>query len=91
MEEIDSWVELYHTHGDSLIIFRPKHTHFTTFCLKSLFCVFYPSQIYLFLTFLSQIIPRPDKYTYVGELVPDPVEAIMKKDEAAEAGGSLPL
>ena len=37
-------------------IFRPKHTFYHFSVSYHLFYVFYPSQIYLFITFLSQII-----------------------------------
>ena len=50
--------------GASLIIFRPKHI-FEHFSVSThIFHVFYPSQIYLFATFLSQIIPRPGDNFY---------------------------
>ena len=38
-----------------LIIPSQTHTHFTLFCLKPPFSVFFPSQIYLFLTIFSQM------------------------------------
>ena len=44
---------------DYIRIFRLKHTFYQFSVSSHLFYVFYPSQIYLFLTFLSQIILPP--------------------------------
>ena len=52
-----TYTTLHHTTVASFIIFRPKHTFYQFSVSYHLFYVFYPSQIYHFLTFLSQIIP----------------------------------
>ena len=54
----NEYIDKFLCGGAPLIIFCPKHTFYQFSVSNHLFYVFYPSQIYLFLTFLSQIIPQ---------------------------------